>query len=123
MSWIRRHKKLCIFLVISVLFLGWRRYDGNFTPERWAETDISHRGKLVDSLLKQYDGLVGMTRAEVEELLQSDMEGKQMEERLDGRQTPMLVYPIGGRPWAAFPEYLFIYLENDRVTEARIVAD
>ena len=127
MNWFTRHKKFTIFVIVVALFLGWRRYDRHFTPQRWAETDIDHRGKYVKSLLKQYDGLVGMTRAEVEELLNADTDGKQMEERLlpDGssEKIPMLVYEIGGRPWAAFPEFLFIYLADDRVTEAKIVAD
>lgn len=69
MNWIKRHRWLSAFLIAAVLLLSWRQYDRHFTPERWAETDISHRGKLVDSLLKQYDGLVGMTQAEVEKLL------------------------------------------------------
>ena len=34
-----------------------------------------------------------------------------------------LVYAAGGRPWAMFPEYLYIYLEDGRVTGARLVAD
>ena len=34
-----------------------------------------------------------------------------------------LVYAAGGRPWAMFPEYLFVYLEDGRVTGARLVAD
>ena len=127
MNWMKRHKKLTIFLVLVVLFLGWRRYDQHFTPRRWAETDIDHRGKLVNSLLKQYNGLVGMTREEVEELLDADADGAQNEERLfpDGssEKIPMLVYEIGGRPWAVFPEFLFVYLEDDRVVEAKIFAD
>lgn len=127
MNWFMRHKKFVIFLVLAALFLGWRRYDQRFTPQRWAETDVGHRGKLVKSLLKQYDGLVGMTRGEVEELLDADIDGEQIAERLlpDGssEKNPMLVYEIGGRPWAAFPEFLYIYLEGGRVTEAKIVAD
>ena len=127
MNWFTRHKKLTIFLILAVLFLGWRRYDQHFTPQRWAETDIDHRGKLVNSLLRQYDGLVGMTREEVEGLLDADTDGEQNAERLypDGssEKIPMLVYAAGGRPWAVFPEYLYIYLEDDRVTEAKIVAD
>lgn len=127
MNWFKRHKKLVVFLLLAVLFLGWRRYDRHFTPQRWAETDIDHRGKLVNSLLKQYDGLVGMTREEVEELLDADADGEQIEERLlpDGssEKVPMLVYEIGGRPWAVFPELLFIYLEDDRVVDVKIFAD
>ena len=42
----------------------------------------------------------------------------------EGREVrPLLVYRAGGRPWAMFPEYLFVYLEDGRVTEARLVAD
>ena len=83
-------------------------------------------GKLVDSLLEQYDGLAGMSQGEVEALLGSDTPGGQREEALtpEGREVrPLLVYRAGGRPWAMFPEYLFVYLENGRVTEARLVAD
>lgn len=127
MNWLGRHKKYAIFLILAALFLGWRRYDRHFTPQRWAETDIDHRGKLVNSLLKQYDGLVGMTREEVEQLLDADTDGEQIAERLlpDGNseKIPMLVYEVGGRPWAFFPEFLYIYLEDDRVAEAKIVAD
>ena len=127
MNWIKRHKKFMLFLVLVALFLGWRRYDQHFTPQRWAETDIDHRGKLVNSLLKQYNGLVGMTREEVEELLDADTDGEQIEERLfpDGssEKIPMLVYEIGGRSWTGFPEFLFIYLEDDRVVETKIFTD
>lgn len=38
-------------------------------------------------------------------------------------KTPVLVYAAGGRPWAMFPEYLYVYLKDGRVTEAKIVAD
>ena len=38
-------------------------------------------------------------------------------------KTPMLVYAAGGRPWAMFPEYLYVYLKDGRVAEAKIVAD
>ena len=44
----------------------------------------------------------------------------------DGHFTPERwapVYAAGGRPWAMFPEYLYIYLEDGRVTGARLVAD
>ena len=127
MSWIKRHRWLSAFLIAAVLLLGWRQYDRHFTPERWAETDISHRGKLVDSLLKQYGGLVGMTQAEVEELLGADTDEMQVQETFypdrSSEKTPMLVYAAGGRPWAMFPEYLYVYLKDGRVTEAKIVAD
>lgn len=127
MNWIKRHKWLSVALIAAILYLGWSRYDSRFTPERWAETSFSRRGKLVRSLLKQYDGLEGMTRAEVEELLGSDTEGMQVREvlRPDGstEKTPMLVYAVGGRPGAVFPEYLFVYLEDGRVTAAELVAD
>lgn len=127
MNWIKRHRWLSALLIAAVLFLGWRQYDRRFTPERWAETDISHRGKLVDSLLKQYGGLVGMTQAEVEELLGADTDGMQVQETFypdrSSEKTPMQVYAAGGRPWAMFPEYLYVYLKDGRVAEAKIVAD
>ena len=126
MNWSKRLKILSVLLAAALLFLGWRQYDRRFTPERWAETDISRRGKLVDSLLEQSGGLEGMTRAEVEELLGADMEGNQMEERLlpggGSEVRAMLVY-AAGRPWAIFPEYLYITLEDGRVADARVVAD
>lgn len=78
------------------------------------------------SLLEQYNGLVGMSRAEVEELLGGDTDGEQMQERLTTEGStvrPLLVYRAGGRPWAMFPEYLFIYLENGYVTEAKLITD
>ena len=127
MNWSKRLKILSVLLAAALLFLGWRQYDRRFTPERWAETDISHRGKLVDSLLKQYDGLVGMTQAEVEELLGADTDEMQVQETFypdrSSEKTPMLVYAAGGRPWAMFPEYLYVYLKDGRVAEAKIVAD
>ena len=112
--------------LLLLAFWGWRAWDGHFTPERWAETDEAHRGKLVDSLLDQYGELVGLSRGEVEALLGPDTPGGQREEALtpEGREVrPLLVYRAGGRPWAMFPEYLFIYLEDGRVTGARLVAD
>lgn len=124
MSVIKRHKKIVVVLVLG--FFLWKTWDGHFTPERWAETDGDQRGKLVYSLLEQYDGLVGMSRAEVEALLGGDTDGEQMEERLttEGSTTrPLLVYRAGGRLWAMFPEYLHVYLENGYVTEAKLVAD
>ena len=126
MSVLKKHKKLLVFLALVLGFLLWRRWDGHFTPERWARTDGSSRGKLVHSLLEQYDGLTGMSRAEVEELLGGDTDGEQYEERLtpEGSVTrPLLVYRAGGRPWAMFPEYLFVYFEDGVVAEARLVAD
>ena len=79
------------------------------------------------SLLEQYDGLAGMSRAEVEALLGGDTDGEQMEERLTpegSADRPLLVYRAGGRPWAMFPEYLFVYLDGDGyVMEARLAAD
>ena len=128
MNWMKRHKKFMIFLILVVLFLGWSRYDRHFTPQRWAETDLDHRGRLVNSLLRQYNGLVGMTREEVEELLGTDPDRRRVvEERLlpDGssEKIPMLVYEIGGRSWTGFPEFLFIYLEDERVVETKIFTD
>ena len=123
MSVIKRHKKIVVVLALVLGLFFWRSWDGHFTPERWARTDENQRGRLVHSLLEQYDGLVGMSRAEVEALLGSDTDGEQTEERLtpEGNVTrPLLVYRAGGRPLAMFPEYLFIY---GVVTEARLVAD
>ena len=122
----KRYRVLLGIVLLIVAFFCWRTWDGHFTPERWAKTDGEHRGKLVHSLLEQYDGLVGMSRAEVESLLGSDTNGEQVEERLTTEGStvrPLLVYQAGGRPWAMFPEYLFLYLEDGYVTEARLVAD
>ena len=127
MSALTKHKKLAAVLALTAGLLLWQNWDGHFTPERWARTDGSDRGKLVGSLLEQYDGLAGMSRAEVEALLGNDTDGEQTEERLTPGGSvvrPLLVYRAGGRPWAVFPEYLFIYLDQDGVvTEARLVAD
>ena len=112
--------------ILVLAFWGWRTWDGHFTPERWADTPISQRGKLVDSLLEQYDGLVGMSREEVEALLGGDTPGEQRVETRTYEGTTeqrALVYAAGGRPWAMFPEYLYVYLEDGRVTGARLVAD
>lgn len=126
MSVIKRHKKIVVVLVLVLEFFLWKNWDRHFTPEHWAKTDGDQRGKLVHSLLEQYNGLVGMSRAEVEALLGGDTDGEQMEERLTtgGSTTrPLLVYRAGGRPWAMFPEYLFVYLEDGYVTEAKVIAD
>lgn len=126
MSVIKRHKKIVVVLALVLGLFFWRSWDGHFTPERWARTEESQRGRLVGSLLEQYDGLVGMSRAEVEALLGSDTDGEQTEERLTTEGStvrPLLVYQAGGRPWAMFPEYLFIYLEDGYVTEAKLIAD
>ena len=126
MRFLRRHRGLCAALLLVLALWGWQRWDGHFTPERWAETGEASRGKLVDSLLDQYDSLAGMSREEVEALLGPDTPGEQWAERLTpagSRTESLLVYRAGGRPWAMFPEYLFVYLENGRVTEARLVAD
>ena len=126
MSVIKRHKKIVVLLVLVLGFVLWKTWDGHFTPERWAKTDGDQRGKLVHSLLEQYNGLVGMSQAEVEALLGGDADGEQIEERLTTEGStvrPLLAYQAGGRPWAMFPEYLFIYLENGYVTEAKLIAD
>lgn len=126
MSVIKRHKKIVVLLVLILGFVLWKAWDGHFTPERWAKTDGDQRGKLVHSLLEQYNGLVGMSQAEVEALLGSDADGEQVEEQLTTEGStvrPLLVYQAGGRPWAMFPEYLFIYLEDGYVTEAKLIAD
>ena len=121
-NWIKRHKRLGIFLVVALLLLAWRQYDRHFTPERWANTDISSRGKLAKSLMEQYDGLKGMTRGEVEALLGTDDDEMQVRGSGGDASKTVLVY-AAGRPWAIFPEYLYVSLENNRVVEARVKAD
>ena len=82
--------------------------------------------QLVVSLLEQYDGLAGMSQEEVVALLGGDTPGDQREESLtpEGNQMrDLLVYRAGGRPWAMFPEYFFVYLQDGRVTGAELVAD
>ena len=126
MKFVKRHRVLTVCLILILAFWGWRTWDGHFTPERWADTPISQRGKLVDSLLEQYDGLVGMSREEVVALLGGDTPGDQREESLtpEGNQMrDLLAYRAGGRPWAMFPEYLFVYLQDGRVVGAELVAD
>ena len=125
MRFLRRHRGLCAALLLLALW-GWQRWDGHFTPERWAETDEASRGKLVNSLLDQYDGLVGMSQGEVEALLGPDTPGEQRAERLTpagSRTESLLVYRAGGRPWAMFPEYLFVYLEDGRVARTELWVD
>ena len=92
--------------LLLLAFWGWRTWDGHFTPERWAETDEAHRGKLVDSLLDQYDGLVGLSQGEVEALLGPDTPGGQREEALTPEGStvrPLLVYRAGGPPLGHVP--------------------
>ena len=68
----------------------------------------------------------GMSQEEVVALLGGDTPGEQRVEARTYEGTTeqrALVYAAGGRPWAMFPEYLYIYLEDGRVTGARLVAD
>ena len=123
MTWIKKHKKMVVFLAAVLVFLAWHSYDHHFTPERWAKMDEWDRYKVVDSLLEQYDDLVGMSAEEVVALLGGDTEGEQSEEQLtpQGSQiTELLAYPLGGR---MFPTYLLVYLEDGRVTGSRILVD
>ena len=122
----KRHRGLCAVLLLVLALWSWLTWDGHFTPERWAQTEARERGKLVVSLLEQYDGLAGMSQEEVVALLGGDTPGEQREESLtpEGNQMrDLLVYRAGGRPWAMFPEYLFVYLQDGRVVGAELVAD
>ena len=122
----KRHRGLCAVLLLVLALWGWLSWDGHFTPERWAQTEARERGKLVVSLLEQYDGLAGMSQEEVVALLGGDTPGDQREESLtpEGNQMrDLLAYRAGGRPWAMFPEYLFVYLKDGRVVGAELVAD
>ena len=130
MNLIRKYKKTTAFFLLIAALWCWRAYDGHFTPQRWAKTDIDQRGRLVNSLLRQYDGLAGMEGEEVVALLGWDWDA----EIASHPPTPdypqrffygtyTLMYPVGGRPWAIFPEYLHVYLEDGRVTEAQLIAD
>ena len=88
MSWIKRHKKLALFLALALIFLGWWWQRSQFTPERWA-AQPGERHHIVDDLLTQYGGLKGMSQEEVVSLLGPDTDGDQREERLtpDGREV------------------------------------
>lgn len=123
MSWIKRHRGLVIFLTLILAFLGWRWRRSQFDPVRWAEHPDG-RNSMVDDLLKEYDGLAGMTQEEILALLGPDTDGEQREEAL----TPggpeireMFAYPLGSRGlgWG----YLFLYLEDGVVTESKIYID
>ena len=126
MHFVKRHRGLCAVLLLVLALWGWQTWDGYFTPERWAQTEARERGKLVVSLLEQYDGLAGMSQEEVVALLGGDIPGDQREESLTpegNRMRDLLAYRAGGRPWAMFPEYLFVYLQDGRVVGAELVAD
>ena len=123
MSWIKRHKKLALFLALALIFLGWWWQRSQFTPERWAARP-GERHHIVDDLLTQYGGLKGMSQEEVVSLLGPDTDGDQREERLTPggpEARELFVYPIGsyGLGWG----YLFLYLEDGTVTESRIYVD
>ena len=123
MSWMKKHRRLAIFLALILIFLGWRWQRSRFNQERWAEHP-SDRSSMVDDLLKRYDGLVGMTQEEILVLLGPDTDGEQREEALapDGPEVrEMFAYPIGSRGlgWG----YLFLYLEDGVVTESKIYID
>ena len=42
-----------------------------------------------------------------------------------GQNAPVVLVLVyaAGRPWAIFPEYLYVSLENNRVVEAQVKAD
>lgn len=123
MSWIKKHRGLVVFLALVLVFLGWRWQRSQFDPERWAEHP-DDRNSMVDDLLKEYDGLVGITQEEILALLGPDTDGEQREESLtsDGPEVrEMFAYPLGSRGlgWG----YLFLYLEDGVVTESKIYID
>ena len=67
-------------------------------------------------------GWLGMSREEVVALLGGDTPGEQRIETQTYEGTTerwALVYAAGGRPWAMFPEYLYIYLEGRPGDRAR----
>lgn len=129
MGWLSRHKKAVLALTLAAVLGAWWRYDHRFTPERWQEAGAAHRGKLLQSLLRQYD-LVGMSREEVEVLLGPDQEGEQWAEWLNASHDPFrdptregtflcpkLVYPAYGQGW---PKYLELTLVDGQVAHVRI---
>lgn len=123
MNWMKKHRGLVIFLALILVFLGWRWHRSQFDPERWAEHPDG-RNSMVDNLLKEYDGLVGMTQEEVLTLLGPDTDGEQREETLtpEGPEVrELFAYPIGSRGlgWG----YLLVYLQDGVVTGSKILID
>ena len=147
-------KFLPVLLLALLVFLGCGSSQRSFTPERWTATEPDQRGKLVESLLEQYDRLQGMTRQEVEDLLGPDQEGEQSasyllrvrgesmvdagifdgdlifvreeqsaENGMTGEEIPVLVYPAGGRSFSSASEYLYVYLDGETVTGARLESE
>lgn len=101
MSWIKRHKKLALFLALALIFLGWWWQRSQFTPERWAARP-GERHHIVDDLLTQYGGLKGMSQEEVVSLLGPDTDGDQREERLTPaarRRGSFWPIPSGATGW------------------------
>lgn len=121
MKIIKRHKILCIVLVVILLLFGRFFYDRHFTPQRWADADpYRQRGYMVDSLLMQYDDLAGMTLDEVVDLLGDEYNaGSQV------GTTPYFgrIYYAAGRRRALFPQYLSIQFQYGRVEEVRVFSD
>ena len=112
-------KFLPVLLLALLVFLGCGSSQRSFTPERWTATEPDQRGKLVESLLEQYDRL-----QEVEDLLGPDQEGEQSAENgMTGEEIPVLVYPAGGRSFSSASEYLYVYLDGETVTGARLESE
>ena len=106
----RREKirRLGLILAAVLLFFGVFCYRHRFTPRRWAA--LRNRGNLVGSLMRQHDGLLGLTEAELDGLL-----GEVSTERRRGEERRC--YWIGsGRGLEWFPEYMILYLADGAVS-------
>lgn len=100
-----RNRRQAVLLWGALLFCAVFYGRHHFTPARWAA--MHNRGNLVGSLLRQYDGLVGMREAELDALL-----GPASTEAWQGELRRC--YWIGsGRGLEWFPEYMVVYLQND----------
>lgn len=107
MKQISRRRALLCGVIGIMLFSGIFYYRHHFTHARWAA--LHHRGNLVGSLLRQYDGLTGMDEQALDDLL-----GPVSAE--DWRGERRRCYWIGsGRGLERFPEYMVLYLHEDGI--------
>jgi len=96
-------RRWALLLCGAILFSGIFYYRHHFTPERWAS--LKNRGNLVGSLLRQYDGLVGMDVQALDSLLSPETSWHGEERRY---------YWVGsGRGLEWFPEYMVVYLQEN----------
>ena len=116
-EWLNRRRGLLVLLLLLLLFAGWRLWSGHFTPERWAQAEEGERGAMVEDMLRQYDGLVGMTADQVTGLLGGEL-GETWRQAPGQEPEYFLAYYLGSSRgmFRLFPEFLHVYFEDGVVS-------